>query len=252
PRSLQVRYQGEASAVRALASAHAKPLSLASDDFDLDGTRDLAAGYATADGGRVAIFRGNLDAFAPQSESSFWAIARTEFPLPFLPDVQVIGVPAQPDLLAAGMFIGHDGPGLVVAARGSNTVYVLARDDAGQFQVQQTLTLPGAITALGAARLNSSADAQLVLGIRGEGGASVLLYAGSNDGLVPAQSVALSGDAAGFAFGDLDGDGQPDVLVVAGGAVSILHTADYSLEGVPTSFVVTAAVLGSFVYDRNP
>src|SRR5260370_2342043 len=69
-RSVEVRFQGEDAAVRALASAHATPLSLAAGDFDMDGIGDLAAGYATPDGGRVAIFRGNLDAFAPQSEGS--------------------------------------------------------------------------------------------------------------------------------------------------------------------------------------
>ena len=75
---------------------HASALSLATEDFDGDGIGDLAAGYATPSGGRVAIFRGNLDAFAPQSDASFWGIARNEFPSPYLPEAQV--VPQEPQL----------------------------------------------------------------------------------------------------------------------------------------------------------
>src|SRR5579872_1652677 len=55
-------------------------VSMAADDFDGDGVTDLAVGYAGSGPGRIAIFRGNLDAFAPQSDASFRAIARSEFP----------------------------------------------------------------------------------------------------------------------------------------------------------------------------
>src|SRR5258708_1044253 len=65
------------------------PLALAADDFDGDGVGDLVAGYRTQDTGMIAFFRGNLDAFAPQSDASFWAIARNEFPSPYLPDAEV-------------------------------------------------------------------------------------------------------------------------------------------------------------------
>src|SRR5260370_15331209 len=235
-----------------LPSGQATALSMATGDFDMDGYGDLAVGYATADGGRVAIYRGNVDAFAPQSDASFWAVARTDFPSPFLPNVQVVALPGRPDFLAAGMFIGHNGPGLVVAARGSNTIYVLARDDSGKFQVQQTVTLPGAVTALGAVRGNAGTYAQLVLGLRNQAGAALLVYTGANDGLALTQSLALTDDATAFAFGDLDKAGQPDVLVVAGGALSILYAGSDSLEPVPVSFVVKSAVLGTFVVDRNP
>src|SRR5258708_6007984 len=59
-----------------LTSGQATALSMATGDFDMDGYGDLAVGYATAGGGRVAIYRGNVDAFAPQSDASFWAQRR--------------------------------------------------------------------------------------------------------------------------------------------------------------------------------
>src|SRR5260221_3427137 len=251
PNRVQVSFQGEDAVVRSLISGHATPLSLAANDFDMDGIGDLAAGYATPEGGRVAIFRGNLDAFAPQSESSFWAIARSEFPSPFLRDVQVIAVPGQPDFLAAGMFIGHDGPSLVAAARGGNTIYVLARDSSGTFRVQQTIVAPGSITTLAAYRLNAGQYTQVMLGVRSARGPALLVYTGSNDGLALTNSFDLTADASAFAFGDLDTDGQPDMLIVAGGALSILHGGSNSVEPVPVPFTVTAAALGSFVFDRS-
>ncbi len=234
-----------------LTSGQATALSMATGDFDMDGYGDLAVGYATAGGGRVAIYRGNVDAFAPQSDASFWAVARTDFPSPFLPNVQVVALPGRPDFLTSGMFIGHDGPSLVAATRGGSTIYVLAPDVSGQFQVQQKIDLPGSITTLGASGLYPGAYAQVVIGVGSAAGSALLVYTGSNDGLGLAQSFALTGDATALAFGDLDRDGQPDVLVVAGGAVSILHSGSGELEPVPVAFVAKAAVLGSFIFDRS-
>src|SRR5262249_54028549 len=78
---------------------------------DGDGIHDLAVGVSTATGGVIALHRGNLDAFAPQSEASFWAIARSEFPSPYLREGQLVRIPSRPDFLAAGDFIGLNGPG---------------------------------------------------------------------------------------------------------------------------------------------
>src|SRR5229473_8521663 len=65
-----------------LTSGQATALSMATGDFNMDGYGDLAIGYATADGGRVAMLSGNQDAFAPRSQASFDAIGRSEFPSP--------------------------------------------------------------------------------------------------------------------------------------------------------------------------
>src|SRR5258708_6075773 len=102
PRSLEPRYDGNETATRPVSSSPTIPLSLAAEDFDHDGIGDLAVGYATPEGGRIAIYRGNLDAFAPQSQASFDAIGRGDFPLPFLPNAQAIEAPVGPDFLAAG------------------------------------------------------------------------------------------------------------------------------------------------------
>ena len=72
---LSVSYAGAPATVAALASGQLKPLALASGDLDGDGVDDLITGYASANGGVLVIHRGNLDAFAPQSQASWQAIA---------------------------------------------------------------------------------------------------------------------------------------------------------------------------------
>src|SRR5258708_37172904 len=119
-----------------LTSGQATALSMASGDFNMDGYGDLAVGYATVDGGRVAIYRGNVAAFAPQSDASFWAVARTDFPSPFLPNVQVVALPGRPAFLTSGMFLGHDGPSLVAATRGGSTLYAPPPDTSGRVPSQ--------------------------------------------------------------------------------------------------------------------
>src|ERR1700674_1685157 len=150
-----------------LAAGKATPLALASADFNEDGFDDLAAGYAAPGGsGIIAIHRGNIDAFAPQSDASFQAIGRGEFPSPFLTNVRVFAVPVTPDFIATGTFTASGHTDLIIAARGGNAVYLLAGDGAGNFAAPVMIDLPGGVTALGAGQLgNSGAFMGLVVGV---------------------------------------------------------------------------------------
>ena len=229
----------------------ATPLSLAVDDFDGDGIHDLALGISTPAGGMLAIRRGNLDAFAPQSDATLWAIARGEFPSPYLAGAQTLSLPGRPDLLAAGDVIGEDGPGLLAAERGGHALHVVARGESGRMEVLQSLDMAGAITALATHQLQPGKYAQVVVGVRGTDGPEMRIFTGSHDGLAEVSRFSLSGDATSFVFGNLDGDMLPDVLAVAGGEVFILHAASQTVEQVRVPFQTAAAALGSFVSDRD-
>ena len=81
---------------QSVAAGQAQALSMATADVDGDGVADMVAGFSAPGGGAIVIHRGNLDAFAPQSDASFQAIGRGQFPAPFLPDAQVLNIPIRP------------------------------------------------------------------------------------------------------------------------------------------------------------
>src|SRR5205823_2227519 len=95
PQSLQVTHVPAAGVQNLLAPAgpdfaasQPQPLSMINGDFDGDGIEDLAVGYASPGGGSIVLHRGNLDAFAPQSQESWLAIGQGRFPQPYLTDAK--------------------------------------------------------------------------------------------------------------------------------------------------------------------
>src|SRR5579871_1291552 len=85
-RQFHSSFRGTPGAMQAMLGRSASPLAMATEDFDRDGINDLAVGFATPRGGLIAIHKGNLDAFAPQSRASHEGIGRSEFPAPYLPE----------------------------------------------------------------------------------------------------------------------------------------------------------------------
>ena len=86
-------------------------------------------GYA----GHVTIQRGNLDAFAPQSDASFQAITHGQFPAPFLAQSSTLATPVNPDFMAVGRFTASGHNDLVIAAKGGSVLVVFAGDGRGNF-----------------------------------------------------------------------------------------------------------------------
>src|SRR4026209_527628 len=64
-------------------SDQARPVALASGDFDVDGFPDLVCGYAGSSGGVLTLHRGNREAFAPSDPKVLKGIAKGKFPEPF-------------------------------------------------------------------------------------------------------------------------------------------------------------------------
>ncbi|HLY98864.1 MAG TPA: VCBS repeat-containing protein, partial [Candidatus Angelobacter sp.] len=235
-----------------LASGQATPLAMVSGDFDHDGFSDLAVGYAAPGGGGiVAIHRGNMDAFAPQSQESWLAIGRGDFPSPFLPDVKVFAVPVSPDFLAVGKFTSANGfDDLLVAARGGSVLYVFPGNGDGTFGAPQTLSLTGGVTALTAGDLgHARAFGSLIIGLSAGSTSALQVMRGSKDGLVSVTVLRLKAPVSSIVFGEFGDPGQ-DVAFLAGGQISILRP---SLQIVPVSLPVSASAIatGRFLFDRN-
>jgi uncharacterized repeat protein (TIGR01451 family) len=248
--SLKVNHSGDTAAVQAMQTGKAQPVSIASADVDADGVADMVVGYSAPDGGIVAVYRGNLDAFAPQSHESFLAIGRGQFPSPFLTDVQVFKVPVSPDFLVTGNFTASGHTDLVVASRGGNALYVFAGNGKGGFAAPQTISLQGVITALAAGRFGKSPATSVAVGLAGANNSfSLSVYGGTQHGLTQPSNYSLSAAASSFAFGNLTG--SADIAVVSGGQVEILSGSTRQLQTVSLPVDVSAVVLGSFIHDRN-
>src|SRR6266849_8392124 len=168
-------YGGRAGTVAKLQSGAATPLAMASADFDSDGVADLVIGYSHSGGGILALHRGNLDAFAPQSHASWLAIAHEQFPTPFLPKASVIHVPEAPQFIVTGDVSGNGSIDILTGARGSERLYLLTGTGKGKFSPPQAITLPGALTALAAGEVGvRDGRTDVVAGIQTANAAAVL------------------------------------------------------------------------------
>jgi CSLREA domain-containing protein/uncharacterized repeat protein (TIGR01451 family) len=260
--AVKVNHTGAIAAVQALTAGSAQPLSSTSADIDEDGVADLLVGYNTPAGGAVVLHRGNLDAFAPQSQASFLAIAKGDFPSPFLANAQVFNVPIKPDFMATGNFTGSGHLDLALASRGGNALYVFAGNGKGQFVSPQVIHLSGAVTALAAGQMGKfGLFTSLIVGISGPPSAknakdgapqfSLAVYRGTTQGPAQVASYPMKAAVSSVAFGDLDGDFRPDAAVLSGGQVQILHSASMQLETISLPVPAVAMALGSFIHDRG-
>lgn len=207
------------------ASARVRPLSLAADDFDGDGMRDLACGYATGSGGLVTIARGDVDAvYGPGSLS-----ADSAPPFFAAEPVAVLGV--TPDLLAAGDFDNDGHRDLVVGAIGQEALYVLAGDGRGALSAPRPISLPGRLTALASGDVNRiDGLADLVVAIDGAAGPRVLVIEGP-DGAITAEPevIAAPSPVSALAIGQFDEGGPIDIAAAAGSFFLVVHGRDRKL-----------------------
>ena len=205
-------------------------------------------GYA----GHISIQRGNLDAFAPQSDASFQAITHGQFPAPFLAQSTTLGTPVNPDFMAVGHFTASGHNDLVIAAKGGSALVVFTGDGKGNFTAPQTVNLPGGVTAmLGGYLGRATGFNQIVVGINGQSGPELAVFNGSQDGLDPVAAFPLSGAASNLNFGDF-GDGSNDLAFLAGGKVEILRASTMKLQQISLPITASALAVGTFVIDRVP
>ncbi|HKV94335.1 MAG TPA: hypothetical protein VJW20_17435 [Candidatus Angelobacter sp.] len=237
-----------AAVAGASAPATGQPISLLTADVDEDGTPDLLVGYS----GYLGIQRGNVDAFAPQSDASFQAITHGQFPAPFLPQQAVLNTPVNPDFMAVGHFTPSGHNDLVIAAKGSSALYVFAGDGKGNFAAPEQVNLPGGITVMAGGDLGRVQPfKQIIVGINAASGPELAIFTGGANGLDPVAAFPLSGPASNLNFADF-GDGNTDLAFLAGGKVQILRAATMKLQQVSLPITASALAVGKFVNDRIP
>ncbi|HEY1938475.1 MAG TPA: hypothetical protein VGJ33_11125 [Candidatus Angelobacter sp.] len=250
--SVPVKTAGAPGTAESVAAGKAQPLSMATADVDGDGVADMVAGFSAAGGGFVVVHRGNIDAFAPQSNTSLQAIGHGQFPAPFLPNAQVFNIPVRPDFIALGRFTPSGHQDLAVAALGGNSLFIFPGDGKGKFGAPQTVSLSGNVTAMAAHNLLRSLPySNIVVGIATPHSSSLQVFSGTKSGLSPPAIFHTAAAPTSIAFGDF-GDSLMDTAFLAGGQVFVLRSSNFQMEALSLPVNASAMALGSFIFDRIP
>jgi len=122
-RDLPAGYTGAAELQQALEQNLARPLALASADFDWVGPPDLIGGYAGPGGGIIALHRGNVDSIYPNApEAQRRKADGTYSDSPFLSPAHVFEVAEAADFVGAGDFDADSHWDVVAGARWSTAL----------------------------------------------------------------------------------------------------------------------------------
>jgi hypothetical protein len=170
----------------------ANPSAVVAGDFNGDTVVDLAV--ANRDDNTVTILTNNGGGVFAQH--------------------QVIPVGSGPSALAVGYFDLDLSLDLAVANEADNTVMILINDGAGTFVVVDTIFVGLAPGALDPEDLDDDTVTDLVIANRGSANAVILRWYGP--GFYGLLFIPVGADPSSVESSDLDGDGDQDVLVVAG------------------------------------
>jgi CSLREA domain-containing protein len=258
-----------------------QPVALTSGDFDEDGMPDLVSGYVAPSGGILAIYRGNSDSVFPSQrgravkdqdsslgEGGHDHVLAPKDQSPFISPATVFEVPELPERLGTGDFDGDSHQDIVMAARGSNALWLLSGDGRGGLKPAERVALPGRVTALETGQINRRDGlTDVVVGIIGRDGPQVLIFESPRGALRDKpEAVSLPSETTALAMGRLDDDEMMDLAVLVANRVVIIHGRDRRLSldaeqqtGVPPAaidqlslpFVATSLALGDFIWDRD-
>jgi uncharacterized repeat protein (TIGR01451 family) len=259
-REMSAVYRGDHEAAAALRDGVAQARTLATADFDHNGTPDVVAGYAHGGAGLLTVQRGNPDAYAPTDDSVFVRMQQGYDPEPLVPGADVYRVPEPPELLVTGHFTNDSHNDVLVAARNGG-LYLLAGDGRGGLGSPRPIPLPGVVTALAAGQFRAAdAMTDIAVGVSGPAGSGLLVFDDAARGFAEAVvRQPLAGPARAVEFGGLDDDPFMDVAVADGRDILVIHgwgrkervAAASRVERIQVGSPVLGLAVGNFAWDRG-
>jgi hypothetical protein len=232
-RDIETIYNGPADIVSALSNNLARPLSLASADFNEDGITDLASSYFFSSSGILSLHLGNIDSTFPNSPDAHARKASSYFSdSPFLPTASIFNLPTQPDFIVAGDFNADSHFDIVAGARGDDRLLLFAGDGKGGFSRTSIISLSGALTAITSADVNRADGlADLIVCVSSADGAKALIFE-SPVGAANAQpeTLPLPDAASSIAVALIDSDYLFDIAIAAGRRLMLICGRDRKLS----------------------
>ncbi len=230
--SAPVEYQGSSNMIQQLKDNRARPMSLASADFDEDGIPDIVAGYRGAKGGAISIHRGDADAVFTNTPDAVAHRATAnqppsadDIPSPFFVQSRVFDTPGAPQFIVAGDFDADGHQDVVSTETGGSALTLLSGDGRGEFATARRVELHGSVTAMVAGDVNRiDGLADIIVAVNQASGPKLLLYEGGA-GAVNAdpETISLPSESKSIAIGQLDSDFPIDIAVAAGRELLIVH-----------------------------
>lgn len=213
----------------------ARAQTLASADFDEDGTPDLVGGYAGAGGaGVITLQRGNVDAIYPHSPEAQGRRERGQFTdAPFHREASAFRLPEAAHFVGAGDFDADGHWDVVAARRGGHALYFLRGNGRGALSEAERIDLPGAVTAFATGEVNRRDGlTEVIVGVTGDAGAGVLVFESPTGALRgQPERISLATAASGLAIGVVDADlSSGDLVIAAGHELLIVYGRDRRLS----------------------
>jgi hypothetical protein len=168
-------YIGVAEPVRFLWQAQGEPLALASADLDEDGVPDLVSGCTGPSGNTLTLERGGAGSIYPNHSSSASLSVQ---------ETRTFAATEAPNFIGTGDFDADGHFDVVIAANGSDALYLLSGDGRGDFGAALRIELSGRVTTLLSGEINRADGlTDVVVGVAGEDGPKLLIFEGPEGAL---------------------------------------------------------------------
>jgi hypothetical protein len=240
-----------------LDSGRARPLSIATADFDGDGMVDTVCGYGDGNGdGLGELRRGNPDSLFPNSPGALARKAENRFSdAPFERESTLVSLPTEPDFLMAGDFDGDGLQDLACASSGKSAFFVLLGNGKGGFGEPLRISLSAPLTFLAVGEVNRRDGLpELVAGVSGTEGARLVVFEGTAGAVSGTpEEIELPAEPVEVVFGRFGEDYPRDMAVLlASGEVVMVQGRDRELSfdterraAVPGPSLVSVSLPGS-------
>jgi CSLREA domain-containing protein len=215
-------------------------------DLDADGFNELIIGR----NGSITIQRGDINAFAPQTQAAWEAIRDLQFISPFQSETRSFELPFQADFLQIGDFTRDGKVDVIAASRSSNILILLEGDGIGNFNGTREIFIGGNITAMTVGDVNRLDGLPDVIVASGN---EVSIYQGlGNIFNAEAKRISVSNLVETIAIGQLDASDFADIAVGNGNQISIISGSDGENEvsNLTQNYFVKSMIVGDFVPDR--